>query len=56
MAEGEAGPRSGQVVETGGLWLFRTTKAECKTEGEAGMILFFGKKLTQSGKSNILKK
>ena len=40
MREGEAGPGSGQVVEAGGLWLFRTTKAECKTEGEAGMILF----------------
>ena len=54
MTEGEAGPGSGQVVEAGGLWLFRTTKAECKTEGEAGMILFFGKKLTRNGKSNIL--
>ena len=40
MTEGEAGSGSGQVVEAGGLGLFRTTKAECKTEGEAGMILF----------------
>ena len=40
MTEGEAVPGSGQVVDAGGLRIFRTTKAECKTEGEAGMILF----------------